>query len=516
MSTRTQPPAHGQPNLLLLRGPTLRNSVTPPRDNWGMNSPASTTAFKGVEMCDVGDGLLGAERESILCTGSALMRLAATDPAAMSREELAETVASLAAAAEQAAVMAGRFMDIGEQTAASLTKGERSMVALVNSRCHVSKRRATQLLRAGRIKHRFPTFHTALVEGRITTGHTDLIAALAKRVDSHQLAVSEKALAALAIVCTPEEFADSLAVWEAKADPTQHLDEFLRAQDSRNFSWARDLFGNIHIGGTLEPLAGEQVVNALEERVRELKTSTPGLKGVAAQHDALVDLILGDTVPNAHIEIIYPDTNGDGRLPEPPVEDHQPQPRLVPSELCSDDVSEATEFDLLVAEHEAELIARAQAELEAFRSWIGVDRSVKHPAPPVPTHRDPNFSSVLYPRTTAGTLIPPAIVAELGKTGRVRTHPINPDGHLSYDQPARRHFTTNQRRMIRLRDLNCQHPGCRTPAKRCDHDHIQASSQGGPTLVANGQLLCPLHHRWKHRHDPIGSDLFNDSPIQLE
>ena len=58
------------------------------------------------------------------------------------------------------------------------------------------------------------------------------------------------------MLCTPEEFQAKLAIWEAAADPTEHLDEFIRAQARRNFSWAKDLFGNIHFGGTFEPLVG--------------------------------------------------------------------------------------------------------------------------------------------------------------------------------------------------------------------------------------------------------------------
>ncbi|MFW2381545.1 MAG: HNH endonuclease signature motif containing protein, partial [Acidimicrobiales bacterium] len=89
---------------------------------------------------------------------------------------------------------------------------------------------------------------------------------------------------------------------------------------------------------------------------------------------------------------------------------------------------------------------------------------------------------------------------------------------LAADLPAGRHFTHVQRRMIRLRDRCCQHPGCRRHARTCEYDHIQPWSTQGPTLIANGQLLCGFPHRWKHRHNhqtPL-TTLFTNSPLTIQ
>ncbi len=447
----------------------------------------------------VGEGLLGAERAVIAKGGARLARLGAgRDPASMSREQLADTVASLCELSEHIALMAGRYMDLGEQTAASLTKGEKSMISLVSAQTHLTRARAAQLLRAGRVKHRFPHFHHAVLDGRITSGHTDLIVDLAKRVNSRQLADCEKALAALAVLCTPEEFRDKIREWEAAADPTEHLDKFLRAQASRNFSWAKDLFGNIHIAGTLEPLAGEQVVCAIEQRCKELKAADEQLKGVAANHDALVDLILGEGGSRVHVEVIYPENAAGGTLSQLALSDH--------------DIPQATPFDLMVEQAEQALISHVETQIDYISHATGIQ--LRSSAPPVPNNRDTGFGSVIYPRTARGTLVPPIIVAQ--RSTRIRRHRLDGRNHLANDLPAGRHFTTHQRRMIRLRDTHCQHPGCRTAHPYCDYDHTQPFADQGPTLTANGQLLCPFHHRWKHRSDPMGSDLFEDSPVQLE
>ncbi|MFW2384176.1 MAG: DUF222 domain-containing protein, partial [Acidimicrobiales bacterium] len=321
----------------------------------------------------VGEGLLGAERAVIAMGGARLARLGAgKDPGSMSREQLADTVASLCELSEQIALMAGRYMELGEQTAASLTKGQKSMVSLVSAATHLSRGRAAQLLRAGRIQHRFPYFHQAMLEGRITSGHTDLIVDLAKRVNSQQLADSEKALAALAVLCTPEEFRDKLREWEAAADPTEHLDEFLRAQAARNFSWAKDLFGNIHIAGTLDPLAGEHVVDAIEQRKKELKATDPELNGVAANHDALVDLILGENDPKVHVEIIYPENTTGDTLTH------------VAGSEC--EIPDATPFDLAIEQSEQSLIHQVESLVDYIGHATGLQPHASAPA--VPSYRD--------------------------------------------------------------------------------------------------------------------------------
>jgi hypothetical protein len=67
--------------------------------------------------------------------------------------------------------------------------------------------------------------------------------------------------------------------------------------------------------------------------------------------------------------------------------------------------------------------------------------------------------------------------------------------------PRTRLFTGALRRAIQLRDRHCQHPsGCDEPVSRCQIDHIIEYEDGGTTTLANGQLQCGFHNRWKHRN----------------
>lgn len=75
-------------------------------------------------------------------------------------------------------------------------------------------------------------------------------------------------------------------------------------------------------------------------------------------------------------------------------------------------------------------------------------------------------------------------------TGKVLDH-----GTQRYRPPA------DLSRLVRSRYGCCAHPGCRTPAHRCDIDHVVPFDPGrgtGPTSAGNTSPLCRSHHRLKH------------------
>ncbi|MFW2382273.1 MAG: HNH endonuclease signature motif containing protein, partial [Acidimicrobiales bacterium] len=245
-----------------------------------------------------------------------------------------------------------------------------------------------------------------------------------------------------------------LARWRNHADEDSALDEYIANQAAQHFQYGFDLFGNVHYSGTVGPEHAEAFVETIETEAPKHRSGLN--KPSQALGDALVELVLNpDGKYRAHLEILKP---GAG-------------------EALTFSTSSST-------------------------------------AVPVP---DPGFSTVYLPRTARGTLIPPAVVNRIQTKGsRVRVHKIDRDGNIVDDRASGRHFGAIQKRMIRLRDNRCRHPGCRRTARTCEYDHVEPFEQGGQTLVANGQLLCRFHHRWKHRNDPMGSRIFDDSPIQLE
>ncbi|MDQ1458498.1 MAG: hypothetical protein QOH28_4118, partial [Actinomycetota bacterium] len=52
-----------------------------------------------------------------------------------------------------------------------------------------------------------------------------------------------------------------------------------------------------------------------------------------------------------------------------------------------------------------------------------------------------------------------------------------------------------------VRDGHCQAPGCDQGPDRCEGHHVVHWTRGGPTNLANLQLLCWQHHRHRHNHD---------------
>lgn len=78
--------------------------------------------------------------------------------------------------------------------------------------------------------------------------------------------------------------------------------------------------------------------------------------------------------------------------------------------------------------------------------------------------------------------------------------PVVVDGATTIDVGANVRFhTTRQRAAIAERDRSCLWTGCEHPPSWCEVHHAQPFSEGGPTTVANGVLLCRFHHM--HVHD---------------
>lgn len=431
-------------------------------------------------------GSLGEERELLAELGQSLIDLSTADHNQMSRGDMADLITELVAATERATVVAGRFAAFGNAKACSLTRGSRSVQGLLNSSCRISRRRARQLDLMGSAEARYPWFHRALIAGGITLAHIEALHPVWKQVNRDHFHAAERTLAQLAALCTPEEFADYLAEWRNCADEDEHLDEFLKAQASQHLVYGFDLFGGAHIAGTVGPLNAEPFIETLLNKAKDYKDEafTPTQASMAA----LVDLVLNpDGKYRAHLEILHPEDGSPGPTTPPAAVTDEPEDEGNPGRFVAEQVP---------------------TTVRAERACTNLNRR------PI----DRGFSGRSYSRTARGTLIPRAVVERLETEGaRVRHHMVRTNGTLASDAPSGRRFSTVQTTMIRLRDNRCQHTGCRIPHRWCDYDHVTPWHNGGPSLIANGQLLCGFHHRWKHRNDPapgrIRSEAFTDSPL---
>ncbi|MGO1182381.1 MAG: DUF222 domain-containing protein [Micrococcaceae bacterium] len=83
-------------------------------------------------------------------------------------------------------------------------------------------------------------------------------------------------------------------------------------------------------------------------------------------------------------------------------------------------------------------------------------------------------------------------------TAEITTAVLGAEGEVLDVASSRRQFSLKQRRALAARDGGCAAPGCTFPAAWCDSHHVQEWSEGGPTTVENGVLLCNHHHRSLH------------------
>jgi hypothetical protein len=74
---------------------------------------------------------------------------------------------------------------------------------------------------------------------------------------------------------------------------------------------------------------------------------------------------------------------------------------------------------------------------------------------------------------------------------------------------TKRLFTAKQRDVLAARDGGCRFSGCDRPASWCEAHHRIPYTEGGPTNIDNGILLCRHHHmlvhdnHWTIDRDPI-------------
>ena len=84
---------------------------------------------------------------------------------------------------------------------------------------------------------------------------------------------------------------------------------------------------------------------------------------------------------------------------------------------------------------------------------------------------------------------------------------LGDDGQVLELGSPQRCFTSQQRRVIGVRDGGCVIPSCGIPVSWCEVHHVREHARGGPTHTDNGVLLCWFHHRtidesgWQIRMD---------------
>ncbi|SDP24000.1 hypothetical protein SAMN04489867_1828 [Pedococcus dokdonensis] len=231
----------------------------------------------------------------------------------------------------------------------------------------------------------------------------------------------------------------------------------------------------------------QRLASAVDALAGQYARANPGTPIDAARADALADLALAQSDVTTVVELLVPVLPAPAELVAEPAEPESAGPESAGPES-------------------------AEPEPKPGESEPVSEPAEPEPAEPEPAEPEPAGGGASQPREGApvrwvipgvvddprhGALTPEVIARILSDPDvSVRLARLDPDGSIVQD-PRRYRPSASVRRRVRSRDGLCRFPGCHTPARQTDLDHVVAFPVG-PTDPANLLCLCRTHHGFKH------------------
>jgi hypothetical protein len=311
----------------------------------------------------------------------------------------------------------------------------------------------------------FPATLDALAAAKISARHATVIRHEAPVIDDAAvLAVYEETVLERAVrdtVSRTEAYAKQVA---EELNPVSITERFRIAVESRRV-WMQDLGDGMGELGVIAPITTVRAMHdRLTRQAHALRTPLP-----------VVERAQRDETREAHAE---------------PVEDTR--------------TIDQTRADLLT-----DLILTGQPAIDPLHSGLGAIRATVQITVPALTAAGASDRGA-----TVDGLSP--IDADTARDllagadrvwDRILTHPIT--GLVLATDSYR--VTPTMDRYLRARDVHCRFPGCRRPARGCEHDHTVDWARGGKTQAGNMAMLCKRHHtlktetEWSAKQLPDGS-----------
>lgn len=407
---------------------------------------------------------------------------------ARAREQL-ETIARSVPAMESAQRQVSADLVELWPTSGWLAAGVRSPKAWLRAHTGQTPAEASRLERIARLCSRDQTLCEAIVTGRFPLGWADALSRLVTPERARFLSrdVIDSMLALPGSGTTDEQFSTVIHHWAGLVDqeiePTRSQRHTLVAVQS--------LFGGGEVHANLAPAAFETVMSAIDSFTQDPDATDAPYRRTFSERraDALDDLahfaLTHDRAAcGEHVSNVDPEDTYDG------FEDSDLFDELLQE---PDDVMAALRRRLrkqLVIQRRRD--RRQVAPRAGARVNVHIDLTTLAGTRGIAdldglVHRGDGWTLT---RTAAEQILcDSALVATLFSGRRI----------LDANADAQR-FTLRQRRAIAARDCHCVFPGCRRPPKHCDTHHLHEREHGGPTIVANGCLLCRFHHRLLHQH----------------
>lgn len=101
--------------------------------------------------------------------------------------------------------------------------------------------------------------------------------------------------------------------------------------------------------------------------------------------------------------------------------------------------------------------------------------------------------------TSNGVPITPQEALQAAIAGLIRRLVVDADGRTIEASSPQRLFRGAARQVVMSQHPWCTHRGCRLRAARCQADHVEPHSRGGPTAISNGSVACPRHNTERYR-----------------
>jgi len=384
----------------------------------------------------------------------------ADDPAGTPGPVLAAAMPVLGRIRNKQAALDLRASAAFEASKEWMANGSRSAAAWMAAKNREPVEVAKRRVRLGRALRGMPVVEAALNEGAITAEHVAVLNRELSSAVADRFVEDEADLVAKARTKRFVAFQRDVRYWRDAADPDGADDRARKLLESREWHASRSFEDQVFVNGRLDPIGGARYLSELQrlcdflftqdwaeatERLGEGNVTVLDLRRTAAERRADAQILMADRSANA--------TTNDN--PARPV------------------LNIVMDWATFCAE-----LARRQGRTDVV------------------------FPGERTCRLEDGTIIAPSQALSLGLAGFIRALVIDADGvPLHYGQ-SRRCFTGDLRTATTLTHDYCTHDaGCDVPSYRCEIDHIEAFTDGGPTDVVNAQPHCPPHNKHKETVD---------------
>jgi hypothetical protein len=320
--------------------------------------------------------------------------------------------------------------------------GSRGAAAWIAARTHQPIEDVRADVRLGRRLRSMPATRDALAAGDIAVAHAHRLSTLAAGPTAAAFPDGEQFLVGQARTSRWADFARTCRYWRDAVDPDGPENEAARHQALRRLHLSAGLDGTGILDGRLTPTAAAIVGGALDRIEQELYESDWAAARAEWGDDATASHLARTPAQRRHDALAEMAV----RSTTAPSDGKRPRPLL----------------NIVVG-------------YETFAGRIC--------------------------ELAAGTPIAPGVVADLLGAPDTLIERIVFDGPRRVtDIGHARLFRGALRRALEVRDRRCTHPTCDVPAPRCQADHVTPWSHAGATTLANGQLQCGFHNRWRYQH----------------